>query len=81
MDLNRDCVVEGVTAATAPGNPLAESLKATQEELSSAKERLSSSPGCTCGDWPASPKSWSGKRRELWEDLGENGSPLCTLTL
>lgn len=42
---NSACVVEGVTATTAPGDVLAESLRATQEELSPAEERLSSSPG------------------------------------
>lgn len=61
-----------------PGNLLAESLKATQEELSPAEERLSSSPGCTCGDWPASPQARPENTGELWEDLGENRNPLCT---
>ncbi|CAB1440519.1 unnamed protein product, partial [Pleuronectes platessa] len=67
---NSTCVVEGVTATTAPGNPLAESLKATQEELSPAEERLSSSLCCTCGDWPASPRAQPGERQG---DLGGFG--------
>ncbi len=62
---NSDCVVEGVTATMAPGNPPAESLKATQEELSPAEERLSYSPRLHLWRLACLPADLAGKETEL----------------
>lgn len=78
---NATCVVEGVTATRARGDPAAESLRATQEELSPAEERLSSCPGLHLCRLACLSAHLTGEERGALGGFGREWEPTSHLAL